>query len=165
MSNSVAPKIESANKEYASTFEKITIGPAPTHHFLVLTCMDARLDVFRMLGLQIGEAHVIRNGGGRVPDALRSIICSQQLLETREIIIVHHTDCGFTHFNEEELRSKIRKDMNHVADHLAFMPFTDVKQSVLDDIHLLKNEPLVMNVPITGYVYHTEVGKLERIQQ
>ncbi|KAI6778567.1 carbonic anhydrase [Emericellopsis cladophorae] len=165
MSNSVAPRIESANKEYASKFEKINIGPAPTHHVLVLTCMDARLDVFRMLGRQIDEADVICNGGGRVHDALRSIICSLQLLETREIILIHHTDCGFTHVNEEELRSKIRKNMNHVADYLALMSFTDVKQSVLDDIHLLKNEPLVMNVPITGYVYHTEVEKLGRIQQ
>ncbi|KAJ5856493.1 Carbonic anhydrase [Penicillium soppii] len=125
--------------------------------------MDARLDPARALGLEEGDAHVIRNAGGRVSDALRSVIISQQLLGTREIIIVHHTNCGMLTFTDEVIRDKVRKDLQQNVDHIAFLPFGDLEQSVRDDIKLLKDSPLVLDVPITGYVYEVESGKIVKI--
>ncbi|KAJ5125582.1 Carbonic anhydrase [Penicillium atrosanguineum] len=122
-----------------------------------------RLDPARVLGLEEGDAHVIRNAGGRVTDALRSIIISQQLLGTREIIIVHHTDCGMLTFTDEVIRGKIRADLHQNVDHIAFLPFGDLKQSVLDDVKSLKESPLVLDVPITGYLYEVETGKIVKV--
>lgn len=144
--------------------------------------MDARLDPAKVLGISEGESHVIRNAGGRTVDALRSIVISQQLLGTREIVIVHHvstpspdsgwkltkswnvqTDCGMLTFSDEVLRSKIRQDLNEDVDHIAFLPFQDVRQSVIDDIAFLKKNPLVLDVPITGYIYDVTTGKVDKV--
>lgn len=142
------------------------------------------LDTARALGLEEGDAHVIRNAGGRASDALRSIVISQQLLGTREIVIVHHvcivdclplpnisrlthvdlqTDCGMLTFTDEVIRSKIRSELKQDADHIAFLPFGDLEQSVLDDIRVLKESPLVLDVPITGYIYEVESGKIVKV--
>ncbi|KAJ5173416.1 hypothetical protein N7492_006009 [Penicillium capsulatum] len=119
------------------------------------------LDTARALGLEEGDAHVIRNAGGRVSEALRSIVISQQLLGTREIII---TDCGMLTFTDEVIRGKIRTELHQNVDHIAFLPFADLWQSVRDDIQLLRDSPLVLEVPITGYVYEVESGKIIKVE-
>ncbi|EFX04621.1 carbonic anhydrase [Grosmannia clavigera kw1407] len=161
--NKVASEFEQANKAYASSFQKGQLPLPPARKVAVVTCMDARLDPAKALGLEEGDAHVIRNAGGRTVEALRSVIISQQLLGTREIVVIHHTDCGMLTFSDAEIRTKIEKDLGHKADHIAFLPFSDVKQSVTDDIAVLKSSPLVLDVPITGYVYEVETGKIVKV--
>ncbi|CAI7657144.1 unnamed protein product [Penicillium glandicola] len=160
---SVAKEFEAANANYVASFTKGDLQLPPQRKVAVVACMDARLDPARVLGLEEGDAHVIRNAGGRATDALRSIIISQQLLGTREIVIVHHTNCGMLTFTDELIRDKIRADLHQNVDHIAFLPFGDVKQSVRDDIQILKNSPLVLDVPITGYVYEVETGKIVQV--
>ncbi|KAL3475444.1 carbonic anhydrase [Aspergillus californicus] len=161
---SVAKQFEAANAEYAASFTKGDLALPPQRKVAVIACMDARLDTARALGLEEGDAHVIRNAGGRAIDALRSVVISQQLLGTREIVIVHHTDCGMLTFTDDVIRSKIRQDLAQNADHIAFLPFGDLRQSVLDDIAVLKENLLVLDVPITGYIYEVETGKIVRVE-
>ncbi|PNH39019.1 hypothetical protein VD0004_g7831, partial [Verticillium dahliae] len=130
----------------------------------VVACMDARLDPAKALGLEEGDAHVIRNAGGRTSDALRSLVISQQLLGTREIVIVHHTDCGMLTFSDSSIRTKIGDELKEQADHIAFLPFSDLKQSVLDDIEFVRKSPLVLDVPVTGYIYEVETGKIVQVR-
>ncbi|QKX60411.1 uncharacterized protein TRUGW13939_07556 [Talaromyces rugulosus] len=160
---SVAQEFEAANANYAGGFTKGSLALPPARKVAVVACMDARLDTARALGLEEGDAHVIRNAGGRVTDALRSIVISQQLLGTREIVIIHHTDCGMLTFSDESIRDKIKSDLKQNADHIAFLPFNDLKQSVIDDIQIIKDSPLVLDVPITGYVYEVETGKIVKV--
>ncbi|KAF4977324.1 hypothetical protein FZEAL_6147 [Fusarium zealandicum] len=177
--SSIIPEYEAANAEYAASFDKGDLALPPSRHVAVVACMDARLDPAQVLGIELGSAHVIRNAGGRAIDALRSIIISQQLLGTREIVIVHHvrqtpiylcsamliiqTDCGMLTFSDLDLKAKVRKELDQDVEHIAFLPFGDVKQSVVDDITLLKKSPLVLDVPITGYVYDVKSGKIEKV--
>ncbi|KAH0592656.1 hypothetical protein MHUMG1_09649 [Metarhizium humberi] len=156
-------EFEAANKQYAATFDKGTLPLPPGRKVAVVACMDARLDPAKALGLSEGDAHVIRNAGGRTVDALRSVVISQQLLGTREIVIVHHTDCGMLTFSDEQLRAKVRRDLGEDVDHISFLPFGDVKQSVLDDVQVLRKSPLVLDVPISGYIYDVTSGKIERV--
>ncbi|RDW69011.1 beta-class carbonic anhydrase [Aspergillus mulundensis] len=130
----------------------------------VVACMDARLDPAQALGLEEGDAHVIRNTGGRASDALRSIIISQQLLGTREIVVVHRTDCGMLTFTDVAIRGKVRIELGQNADHIAFMPFSDLRQSVVEDIYALKESPLVLDVPFTGYMYEDKSGRIVRVE-
>ncbi|KAJ9220553.1 hypothetical protein DTO271D3_4605 [Paecilomyces variotii] len=160
---SVAKEFEAANEKYAASFTKGSLPLPPARKVAVLACMDARLDPARALGLEEGDAHVIRNAGGRVADAVRSLVISQQLLGTREIVIVHHTDCGMLTFSDTDIRNKIRNELHQNADHIAFLPFSDIKQSVLDDIELIKQNPLILDVPITGYIYEVESGKIVKV--
>ncbi|GES66565.1 carbonic anhydrase [Aspergillus terreus] len=165
---SVAAEVEAANTKYAASFTKGDLQLPPRRKVAIVACMDARLvlrDVARALGLEEGDAHVIRNAGGRVTDALRSLIISQQLLGTREIIIVHHTDCGMLTFTDEDIRSKIRADLQQNVDHLAFLPFKELRQSVLDDIRLLRDSPLILDVPVTAYIYEVETGKIVKVDE
>ncbi|KAL3963073.1 hypothetical protein ACCO45_000077 [Purpureocillium lilacinum] len=155
---SVAAEFEAANQKYAASFAKGGLPLPPA-----VACMDARLDPAKILGLEEGDAHVIRNAGGRTIEALRSIIISQQLLGTREIAIVHHTDCGMLTFSDEDLRSKVRSELAENVDHFAFLPFSDLKASVQDDIQILKKSPLVLDVPITGYIYDVKTGKIDKV--
>ncbi|KAL4878121.1 carbonic anhydrase [Aspergillus karnatakaensis] len=158
-------EFEAANEKYAANFAKGDLALSPARKVAVVACMDARLDPAKALGLEEGDAHVIRNAGGRAIDAIRSLVISQQLLGTREIVLVHHTDCGMLTFSDETIREKIKTELEQDADHIAFLPFEDLKQSVLDDVKLLEKHELILDVPITGYIYHVETGKIEKVQR
>jgi len=162
---SVIEEILTANEEYARTFTKGHLPLPPKRRFAVLTCMDARIDPAKILGLEEGDAHVIRNAGGRASrDALRSLIISQQLLGTREVIVIHHTDCGMLTFTDDELRQQLRTTFGLDASEWAFMPFRDLEQSVRDDIALIRACPYIPDdIPIAGFVYDVRTGRLHRV--
>src|SRR5881394_468640 len=149
---SVAQEFQKANDAYASSFSKGDLPMPPARHVAVLTCMDARLDPARILGLEEGDAHVIRNAGGRASeDAIRSLVISQQLLGTNTVVVIHHTDCGMLTFSNADLRTKLKQELNANADHIDFLPFKDLEQSVRDDVAKLKASPLIpKNVDISG---------------
>lgn len=151
-----------ANEAYAKTFQKGQLPMPPARHVAVLTCMDARLDPARLLGLEEGDAHVIRNAGGRASeDAIRSLVISEQLLGTNTVVVIHHTDCGMLTFSNEDLRTKIKQDLKADADHIDFLPFKDLEQSVRDDVATLKASPLIpKNVEVSGYIYDVKSGRL-----
>ena len=143
-------------------------GPPPTAQVAIITCMDARLDPFRMFGLALGEAHVIRPGGGRAPDALRSLIASQQVLGTAEVMVVHHTDCGFARASgEDAVRAEVREGLGGLsAENICFMPITKgPEESVRADVNWLRRSPFVKrDAKITGWVYETRQGTIEEVK-
>ncbi|CAI6092758.1 hypothetical protein V2G26_012253 [Clonostachys chloroleuca] len=163
MSGPIATQFEAYNAQYANHFSHANIADSHESKVLVLVCMDARIDPAEALGLQPGQAHVVRNAGGRAIDAVRSIIISQQLLGTREIVVVHHTDCGMLGKSDNEIRCSIKDKTGEDVDHIAFLPFRDLRESVLDDIRLLERNPLVLDVPITGYIYDVKTGRIEKV--
>lgn len=160
---SVASEFEAANKQYTAQFTKGSLPLPPARKVAVVTCMDARLDPAKALGLTEGDAHVIRNAGGRTADGLRSVIISQRLLGTREIVVVHHTDCGMLTFSDDDLRGQLRKETGENTDYIAFHPFNDLERSVVDDVKYLKDSPLVLDVPISGYVYDVKDGRIKKV--
>lgn len=151
-----------ANEAYAATFDKGHLPMPPARRVAVLVCMDARIDPAKALGLTEGDAHVIRNAGGRASeDAIRSLIISQQLLNTNEVVVIHHTDCGMLTFTNEALRGKLKETFGRSADHIDFLPFADLRQSVLDDIAAIKASPFIPDtVPVTGFIYDVKTGRL-----
>jgi carbonic anhydrase len=159
---SVVPEFQKANDAYASSFSKGNLPMPPGRHVAVLVCMDARLDPARFLGLEEGDAHVIRNAGGRASDdAIRSLAISQQLLGTNEVVVIHHTDCGMLTFSNEDLRKKLKQDLNADAEHIDFLPFKDLEQSVRDDVATIKNSPLLLkNIEVSGFIYDVRTGRL-----
>lgn len=161
---SVATEFETANADYVQQFQKGGLPLPPGRKVAVVVCMDARIDPARSLGLEEGDAHVIRNAGGRATDALRSVIISQRLLGTREIVIIHHTDCGMLTFVDNDLRGILKDQTGVNADHLAFLAFSDLEQSVKDDIEFFKNNTLVLDVPISGYIYDVKTGKINKVE-
>ena len=118
-----------ANSEYARSFDKGGLPMPPARKVAVVTCMDARILPSRVLGLEEGDAHVIRNAGGRAQDALRSLIISQRLLGTREVVVIHHTDCGMLTFKNEDLRAQVKRELGADASGIDFLPFADVEKS------------------------------------
>jgi len=160
---SVVPEFLSANERYAAAFRKGQLPMPPARKVAVLACMDARLDPARVLGLEEGDAHVIRNAGGRALDAIRSLVISQQLLGTREIVVIHHTDCGMLTFTDEQLRQRLREGLGQTTDR-EFLPFRDVDQSVRDDLAAIRGERLLLkDVPVTGFVYDVGTGRLRQV--
>lgn len=161
---SVIDEFVQANNAYAANFHKGELPLPPARQVAVLACMDARLDPARILGLEEGDAHVIRNAGGRAADALRSLVISEQLLGTKTIAIIHHTDCGMLTFTNEDIHQKIKQDLHADADHIAFLPFNDLEQSVRDDIAFLKASPLIpASIEIKGFVYDVHDGRLHEV--
>jgi carbonic anhydrase len=162
---SVAQEFQKANEAYTASFNKGDLAMPPARHVAVLTCMDARLLPSRFLGLQEGDAHVIRNAGGRASDdAIRSLAISQQLLGTNEVVVIHHTDCGMLTFANEDLREKLKQQLNADAEHIDFLPFKDLEQSVRDDVATIKNSPLLLkNIEVSGFVYDVKSGKLSPV--
>lgn len=154
----------SANETYASRFSKGELPLPPARKVAVIVCMDARIDPARALGLEEGDAHVIRNAGGRIQDALRSIAISQTLLGTEEVVIIHHTDCGMLTFSDDLIRLKLRKERGVDADHVAFLPFKDLDTSVRDDVAAYNASNLVRHdIPVRGFVYDVRTGKLREV--
>ena len=130
----VIDELIEANSQYAKKFDKGGLAMPPRRKVAVVTCMDARIVPSRALGLEEGDAHVIRNAGGRAKDALRSLIVSQRLLGTREVAVIHHTDCGMLTFKNEDLRAQVKRELNADAGGIDFLPFSDVERSVRDDV-------------------------------
>jgi carbonic anhydrase len=151
------------NEKYAGKFP----GPAagrPALHLAVVACMDARLDVYGALGLSAGDAHVIRNAGGIVSDdVIRSLVISQRLLGTREIVLVHHSDCGMIKFTDDGLKAEIERDTG-IRPPWAMEAFTDADADVLQSMARLKASPFLPYTDgIRGFVYEVETGRLREI--
>ena len=161
---SVTDELLRNNQAYAGSFKKGDLALPPAKHVVVLACMDARLDVHKILGLQEGDAHIIRNAGGAVTDdAIRSIAISQRLLGTTEIILIHHTDCGMLTFHDDDIKSKIEKETG-IRPAFAFEAFGDLKQDVKQSIARTKASPFIPNkTSVRGFVYDVKTGRLEEV--
>ena len=151
------------NARYAESFS----GPLPlppAKHVAVVACMDARLNVYGMLGLQEGDAHVIRNAGGVITDdEIRSLAISQRLLGTSEIVLIHHTDCGMLTFSDDELKARIQEDVG-MKPHFALESFTDLEEDVRQSIARIRNSPFIPNKDsVRGFVYEVETGRLREV--
>jgi len=153
-----------ANRRYAEGFEEGGKPMPPARHVAILTCMDARIHPEQALGLAIGDAHMIRNAGGRASDdAIRSLIISSRLLGTDEFAVIHHTDCGMTKFTDPVLRDMIR-DQAGVEVDIEFLSFADPEQSARDDIDAIRaTEGFPEGVTVSGFVYDVRTGRLHDV--
>lgn len=179
--STVVKEVLAANQGYAASFgDKGRLPMPPGRHFAILTCMDARLDPAKYAGLAEGDAHVIRNAGGRASDdAIRSLVISYKLLGTREWFVVHHTDCGMETFSDEVMRTLLRSSLETASidaggwhdsgrgtgsaegEHISWLTIRNQEQSVLEDVRRIRNHPLVPGaIPIYGYIYDVKSGKL-----
>jgi carbonic anhydrase len=154
-----------ANRRFAETFESGSLPAPPARHLAIVTCMDARLDPQRFLGLDLGAAHVIRNAGGRVSDdVLRSLIISSHLLGTREYAVIHHTSCGMLGLDNEQLRHELSRDTGVDASHLDFLPFADLEESVREDVTRIASCPFIPDdVTVRGFIYDVATGWLSEV--
>ena len=152
------------NREYAATFDKGALPMPPAIGLAVLACMDARLNVYGVLGLSEGQAHIIRNAGGVVTDdAIRSLTISQRLLGTREIVLIHHTDCGMLTFTDDALKDEIAAEVG-VRPPFAMESFTDLVADVRQSIARIKESPFIPHKDaIRGFVYDVHTGVLTEI--
>src|SRR5207249_11712302 len=158
---SVTDELLRKNASYARSFDNGDLPLPPAKHVAVLACMDARLDVHKILGLQEGDAHVIRNAGGvATDDAIRSLAISQRLLGTREIILIHHTDCGMLTFKDDDLKAAIEKETG-LRPPFALESFGDVAEDVRQSIRRVQANPFVPHKDsVRGFVYDVSTGKL-----
>jgi carbonic anhydrase len=154
----------SNNAEYASSFDKGDLPLPPAKGLVVLACMDARLDPAKILGLDEGDAHVIRNAGGVVSeDAIRSLVISQRLLGTREVVLIHHSDCGMLTFRDDDVKDKILADTG-LRPSFALEAFGDLEQDVRQSIRRIQANPFVPHKDaIRGFVYDVKTGKLYEV--
>ena len=152
------------NESYASSFSKGDLPLPPGRKLAVLACMDARLDPARILGLEEGDAHVIRNAGGVVSDdAIRSLAISQNLLGTEEIVLIHHTDCGMLTFTDDEFASKLEEETGSRPEWVAHS-FNDLDENVRDSIERIRADPFVPRTDkVRGFVYEVETGRLREV--
>jgi carbonic anhydrase len=146
---------------HAQSFDHEELTPSPTRHVVVLTCMDARLDLFRLLGLEIGDSHIIRNAGGRATDdALRSLILSTNSLGTREVAVIHHTGCGLHNVTDAQIADQVEGNTGQRPT-LAFHPFTDLLTSVSEDVEKVRQcTYLPANTVVWGAYYDVSNGSL-----
>ena len=161
---SVTDELLENNRNYAESFDKGDLPLPPAKGVAVVACMDARLNVYGMLGLQEGDAHVIRNAGGVITDdEIRSLAISQRLLGTREIILVHHTDCGMLTFTEDEFKGQIQDEVG-VKPHFSMEAFSDLEEDVHQSIARIKASPFIPNKDsVRGFVYEVETGRLREV--
>jgi len=161
---STTDELLQANAEYAKTFDRGDLPMPPARRVAILTCMDARLDPARFAGLREGDAHVIRNAGGRAADALRSLVISEELLGTKSIVVIHHTDCGMLTFSNDDIHAKIQQDLHTSADSIDFLPFSNLEQSVRDDVAFLRESPLTAtDIDISGFIYDVHDRKIHPV--
>lgn len=169
-----------ANLGYSATFDKGDLPMPPGRGFAILTCMDARLDPAKYAGLSEGDAHVIRNAGGRASDdAIRSLVISYKLLGTREWFVVHHTDCGMETFTDDIMRRLLNSSLKTASidasgwhdsgqgpgsaegNYIDWLTIPNQEQSVLEDVTRIRNHPLVpRDIPVYGYIYDCKSGRL-----
>ncbi len=178
--SSILNEVLTANQEYAENFDKGGLPMPPGRHFAILTCMDARLDPAKYAGLSEGDAHVIRNAGGRASDdAIRSLVISYKLLGTREWFVIHHTDCGMETFTNEIMTDLLASSLKTASvdasgwhdsgngpgstegKYINWLTIKDQAQSVREDIARIKSHPLVpSDIPVYGYIYDVKSGRL-----
>ena len=182
----VLDEVLEANERYVAEFgDKGTLALPPARHFAVLTCMDARLDPAKYAGLAEGDAHVIRNAGGRASDdAIRSLVISYKLLGTREFFVIHHTDCGMLFFTNEVIRGLLASSLetaelgaegfrdvgvgpgSRAGEFIEWLTIPNAEQSVVDDVSRIRNHPLVPgSIPIYGYIYDVKSGRLIEVSE
>ena len=180
----VLDEVLSANEAYAAGFgDKSELALPPARRFAILTCMDARLDPAKFAGLSEGDAHVIRNAGGRASDdAIRSLVISYKLLGTQEWFVIHHTNCGMEFFTNEVIRNLLASSLetaqltsegfkdvgkgpgSRAGEFMEWLSIPDQRQAVLDDVSRIRNHPLVpSSIPIYGYIYDVANGKLVEV--
>ena len=152
------------NESYARSFDKGHLPMPPAKHVAVLACMDARLDVHKILGLEEGDAHVIRNAGGvATDDAIRSLVISQRLLGTNEIILVHHTDCGMLTFKDDDVKAQIESEVG-IRPSFALEAFPNVEDDVKQSIARIEASPFIPNkTSVRGFVYDVKSGRLNEV--
>jgi len=181
---SVVDEVLSANQEYVASFgEKRALALPPARGFAILTCMDARLDPAKYAGLSEGDAHVIRNAGGRASDdAIRSLVISYKLLGTREWFVIHHTNCGMEFFTDEKMRELLASSLETAAldadgfhdvgegpgsteaKYIDWLTISHAQDSVVEDVTRIRNHPLVpRSIPIYGYIYEVTSGRLVEV--
>ncbi|TKY87909.1 hypothetical protein EX895_003005 [Sporisorium graminicola] len=169
MSN--AKQIQEANADFVSSRTTGQLPLPPARKLAIVTCMDARIVPYQALGIKEGDSHVIRNAGGRAPEALRSLIISQQLLATTEIVLIQHTDCGMLTFTTEQARGLVSKNLNlepssqahKYIQSLDFLDFPDLEKNVKEDVEFLRSNELIANKTISGFVYDVGLGKLKKV--
>jgi carbonic anhydrase len=180
----VLGEVLAANASYAGSFgAKSELALPPARQFAILTCMDARLDPAKYAGLAEGDAHVIRNAGGRASDdAIRSLVISYKLLGTKEWFVIHHTDCGMEFFDDGVMRGLLASSLETAAlgpegfhdvgagpgstegNYIDWLTIADREQSVVEDVQRIRAHPLVpAGIPIYGYVYDVKSGKLVEV--
>jgi len=154
-----------ANARFAEEFDRRDAQAPPNLPIAIVTCIDSRLLPERFLGLDIGDVHVIRNAGGRASDdALRSLIISSQLLGTRQVMVIHHTDCGMLTFTNEDVWGKLEAETGSSARDIDFLPFSNLDDSVREDVRTIRaNRFLPQDAEVTGWVYDVRTGRLHQI--
>lgn len=184
--STVLHQVLSANEAYAASFgDKAQLPMPPGRKFAVLTCMDARLDPAKYAGLSEGDAHVIRNAGGRASDdAIRSLVISYKLLGTREWFVIHHSECGMEYFTDDIMRDLLSKSLETAVldehgwrdvgnqpgspegHYIDWLTIQDQNQSVVDDVRRIRNHPLVPgSIPIYGYIFDVKSGRLIEVPE
>jgi carbonic anhydrase len=161
---SVTDEMLRNNEAYAEAFDKGDLPLPPGKGVAVVACMDARLDVHKILGLEEGDAHVIRNAGGVVTDdVIRSLTISQRLLGTREIILIHHTDCGMLTFSDDEVKLQIQQDVG-IKPEFALEAFSDLDEDVRQSMRRIQASPFVPHKDsVRGFVFEVETGRLREV--
>lgn len=154
-----------ANQAYVELHGDLHLSIKPKTKVAIVTCMDSRLHVAPALGLALGDAHILRNAGGRVTeDMIRSLVISQQQMGTREIVVLHHTDCGAQTFNNEDFQEHLKCELGVDVSGQDFLPFQDIDESVREDMKLLQESPLIPDdVVISGAVYDVDTGSMRQI--
>ncbi len=162
---SVTDELLANAERYAASFDKGDLPLPPARGVAVLACMDARLNPYGLLGLTEGDAHVIRNAGGVVTaDERRSLAISQRLLGTREIILIHHTDCGMLTFTDDDFKRRIQAEVGAKPDWAA-EAFSDLEEDVLQSINRIRNDPFIPHTDLVrGFIYEVETGRLREVK-